>query len=155
MTIQTNAQKEQVLFDAEGKFLGKIVRENWSSYKAEITTQFAEFISLTPNFWHTEMTAKMGDTELATMKMSWRGGFKIHFLKDDRTFSVSSATIWQMSYVVKDENERPLFTLVPKVDIMGIKYDYTIEIAPNETANETVILLAVYSVNLLVNTASG
>lgn len=103
MKINYNDKKEYVLTSDEDIFLGSLKLENWTSTKAQITTQYGDFYDVaSKGFWGTSIGVTKSDTEFAEIKMNWRGHIVIDMLSNGigRDFLLKSTNIWKSQYTV-------------------------------------------------------
>jgi hypothetical protein len=154
MKITYTADKVFELTDGEGKFYGSLGYEGWSSTKAALTTQFAEFYDIIPKgFWSTYIAVEKAGEEIAQMRVNWRGRIIIDFLhtEEEVDFQFRSVGLWTVAYVVEDRFKNTLLTLTPDFNWGKLNYDYIVEInePTADKVNETMILLAVYCANYL------
>ena len=154
MKITYTGSKEFELNDIEGKFLGKLAYEGWSSTKASITTQFAEFYDLnSKGFWSSYIAVEKGGNEYAQLKRNWKGNIIIDVLGNEEPmdFLFKKMGFWQESYNIEDQQKNILMTLIPDFNWGKLNYDYVIEINPNfaGAVDEMMMLLSVYCANYL------
>jgi hypothetical protein len=142
--------KEYVLNAANGTFLGNLKFESWHSYKASLTTQFAEFYDIkTKGFWGTTVVVMRNDNEFAELKMNWKGNIIIDLTENGVgvDYIVKTNSIWQSQYVLQNRQEQDLLLLIPEYKWSSGHYNFKVEVNPDfqNDVNETLILLAAYS----------
>lgn len=150
MFITYTNSKEYVLNAANGTFLGNLKFESWHSYKASLTTQFAEFYDIkTKGFWGTTVVVMRNDNEFAELKMNWKGNIIIDLTENGVgvDYIVKTNSIWQSQYVLQNRQEQDLLLLIPEYKWSSGHYNFKVEVNPDfqNDVNETLILLAAYS----------
>ena len=154
MKITYTGSKEFELNDFEGKFLGKLAYEGWSSTKASITTQFAEFYDIqTKGFWVSHISIEKSGAEIAKLQRNWKSQIIIDILGNEEPmdFLFKSVGFWNQRYVIEDRHKNSLLTLIPDFNWGKLNYDYEIEINPDfqNQVDEMMMLLSVYCANYL------
>ena len=152
--------KEFQLSDINGRFLGKLSYEKWGSKKASATTQYAEFFDFKPvGFWQQHITVDRDGTEIATMKMNWKGNIIIDIKGNDieQDYLVKSVGLWKQHLTLQDRFSNDILALHPHVQWKSGNYEYDIEINPDfqNVVDETLILIAVYCANYIMAMMNG
>lgn len=154
MKVTYTGSNEFELNGTQGAFLGKLAYDGWSTSKASITTQFAEFYDLvSKGFWSSYISVEKSGTEYAQLKRNWKGNIIIDVMGNDipMDFLFRRVGFWGLSYQVEDQNENVLITVTQQFEWRKFNYDYYIEVNPQCTdiADEMMMLLAVYCANYL------
>jgi hypothetical protein len=159
MTIKY-INKEFQLSDVDGRFLGKLAYEKWASYNASATTQYAEFFDFkSKGFWSHYISVERDGTEIAAMKMNWKGSIIIDIKGNDveQDYLVKSVGIWHPYLTLQDRFSNDILALRPHIKWSTGNYEYDIEINPDfqNQIDETLILIAAYCANYIMAMMSG
>ncbi|MBL7814084.1 MAG: hypothetical protein JNL70_03685 [Saprospiraceae bacterium] len=151
MKVTYSSKKEYILNSEEGTFLGSLKFEKWSSSKAQMTTQFGEFYDFLPKgFWGTSIVVSKGDSDIAELKMNWKGQIVIDMLETEQKtdYLTKSHNIWKSQYALVDPTGTELLIITPDYKWTQGHYDFKIDVNPHftEQIDETLVLIAVYSV---------
>lgn len=154
MKVTYTGSNEFELTDEENRFLGKLAYEGWSSTKASLTTQFAEFYDLkSKGFWNAHVAVEKAGAEYAQLKRNWRGHIIMDILGNEHPMDYLFRRVgfWQESYTIEDHNKNILMTLIPDFKWGKLNYDYVIEVNPQfaDIVDEMMMLLSVYCANYL------
>jgi hypothetical protein len=147
--------KEFQLSDLDSRFLGKLTYEKWGSYTASATTQYAEFFDFkSKGFWHQYIAVERDGTEIASLKMNWKGNIIIDIKGNDieQDFMVKSVGIWQTHFTLQDRFSNDIIALKPHYNWKHGHCNYDIEINPDfqNQADETLILIGLYCANYIM-----
>jgi hypothetical protein len=152
--------KEFQLTDIDGRFLGKLAYEKWASKKASATTQYAEFFDFKAvGFWQQHISVERDGTEIATLKLNWKGHIIIDIKGNDveQDYLVKSDGLWQNYFTLQDRFSNDVLALKPHYAWKTGNYDYTVEINPDfqNQVDEKLILIATYCANYIMAMRSG
>jgi hypothetical protein len=160
MKIIYTDSKEYVLTSDEEIFLGSLKFENWHSQKAQITTQFGDFFDIGPQgFWGTTMGITKGGDLFGDLKMNWKGHIVIDFLENGKNldYLLKSKNMWMTQYALFNRQEKEVLILTVDYKWNKAHYNFKIDINPDfvDVADETVVLVAAYSVLYLMMAAAA
>jgi hypothetical protein len=147
--------KEFQLSDLDGRFLGKLTYEKWASYTASATTQYAEFFDFkSKGFWHQSIVVERGGTEIASLKMNWKGNIIIDIKGNDieQDYMLKSVGIWKTHFTLQDRFSNDVIALKPDYKWNSGHHEYVIEVNPDfqNQVDETLVLMAVYCANYMM-----
>jgi hypothetical protein len=151
----TYINEEFQLSDLDGRFLGKLAYEKRALQKASATTQYAEFFDFKPvGFWQQHITVERDGTEIATLKMNWKGNIIIDIKGNDieRDYLVKSIGVFQTHFTLQNRFNHDIVALRPHSNWKTCHCDYTVEINPDfqNEVDETLILIATYCANYIM-----
>jgi hypothetical protein len=152
--------KEFQLTDVEGRFLGKLAYEKWASYSASATTQYAEFFDFkAKGFWSQYISVTRDGTEIASLKMNWKGNIIIDIKGNDveQDYLVKSVGLWKTHFTLQDRFSNDILALHPHIQWKSGVYEYDVEINPDfqSVVDETLILIGVYCANYIMAMMAG
>jgi hypothetical protein len=159
MRISYNDAGVFTLQTTDGTFLGKLEYEKWGTFKASMTTQFADFYEFkTKGFWGTRIAVTTGGEEFAEITMSWKGELVIDLANDDteRSYVLRHRSLWKTNFELENRWGNKLFVLTPNMNWLG-NHNYSIEINPDfqDFVKEDLILMGVYCANYYMKMIAG
>ena len=122
--------------------------------KAQIKLANGEVYELNPTgFFGTSITVTKGGSEIANLKMNWRGQIVIAF-KDGQEYLLKAKGIFQDKYILENKEAEKLIQFDPKFN--WSKFDYNYDITYDKIPQDILlILLGVYASNYFIAMMSG
>jgi hypothetical protein len=153
MEVKSMGKKTFQLTDGAQQ-LGKLIYENLFFMKAEIELANAELYEVKPvGIFGTSIAVKKDGTEIANLKMNWRGQIVFSF-EDGQEFILKAKGVLQNAYVVENKEEEKLIQFDAKFNWSKFQYNY--DITYNKKPGDMlIILLGVYAANYLIASMSG
>jgi hypothetical protein len=153
MKIECTDNKTFRLIDNE-QLLGELVYKNLSSYKAEITLTEADHYDINSvGFFGTSIEVTQNETEIANLKMNWKGQIVITF-RDEQEYVFKAKGVFHNKYVVKNKEEEELIQFDPKFNWGKFNYNYEISY-DKKPQNILFVLLGVYASNYYIAAVAG
>lgn len=152
MRIQCADKKTFELTNDSGK-LGHLTYESVFSFKAHAIVGDDDY-KITPiGFFSTTISVTNKDTEVANMKMTFRGHIIISF-QNGQEFILKALGIFQNKYVLEDKDQQKLMVLNPDFNWAKFNYNYTITY-DHPPKDILLVLLATYAANYYISMSSG
>jgi hypothetical protein len=153
MRVECTDRKTFRLTDTE-HLLGELTYKNFFSYNAEITLTNSDRYDVKPvGFFGTSIAVSMNETEIAHLKLNWKGQIVMTF-KDGQDFVFKSKGVFHNKYVIENKEEEELIRFDPKFN-WG-KFNYNYEISYDRKPQDILfVLLGVYAANYYIAVVSG
>lgn len=134
--------------------LGQLTYKNLFSYNAEITLTNSESYKIKPaDFFGTSIAVTKEETEVATLKINWKGHIVITFL-NEREFVLKAKGTFHNKYVIENKDGEKIIQFNPKFN--WNKFDYNYEISYDKKPQDILfVLLGVYASNYYIAVISG
>ena len=135
-------------------YLGELAYKSLFSYKAEITLTNSDHYDITPvGFFGTGIAVTKNETEVANLKMNWKGQIVITF-QDEQEFIFKAKGVFHNKYVIENKEEAELIRFDPTFN-WG-KFNYNYDISYNQKPPDILfILLGVYAANYYIAAVAG
>jgi hypothetical protein len=138
----------------KGEPLGQLTYKNLFSYNAKITLINSDSYEIKPDgFFGTSITVKKNKTEVANLKMNWKGHIVIIF-QDGQEFVFKAKGTFHNKYVIENRDEERLIQFDPKFNWGKFNYNYDISY-DKKPQDSLFILLGVYASNYYIAVMSG
>ena len=119
MKVECTDKKTFRLTD-QAQLLGELTYKNFFSYKAEITLTNSERYEIKPvGFFGTSITVTKNETEIANLKMNWKGQIVMTF-QDGQEFVFKAKGVFHNKYVIENKEEEKLIQFDPKFNLGSI-----------------------------------
>jgi len=137
-----------------GQQLGQLIYENLFLLKAEIKLTNGELYEIkTVGIFGTSITVTKNGTEIANLKMNWRGQIVFSF-HDGQEFVLKAKGIFYNKYIIENREEEKLIQFDPKFN--WSKFDYNYDITYDKKPQDILfVLLGVYASNYFIAVMSG
>ena len=138
-----------------GHPLGELIYENLFSFlKAEIKLTNADLYEINPaGIFGTSITVTKNGTEIANLKMNWRGQIVFSF-QDGQEFVLKAEGIFHNKYILENKDQEKLIQFDPKFN--WSKFDYNYDIVYDKKPQDILlVLLGVYASNYFIASVSG
>ena len=136
------------------KSIGKLIYKGLFSNTAEIIIPNSGSYEIKPlGFFKTSISVIQNSTEIASLKMNWKGQIVISF-KDDQDYIFKVKGILRSKYFIEDEAQKTLLNYNPKLDLNNFRYNYDISFDIRQE-NILLILIGIYAANYNIAVASG
>lgn len=153
MKVACTDSKTFLLTDHE-QSLGTLTYKNFFSYKAEITLTNSDHYEIKPvGFFGTSITVTKNETEIANLKMNWRGQIIMTF-QDGQEFIFKAKGVFHNIYVIENKEEEQLIQFNPKFNWGKFNYNYEI-LYDKKPQDILFVLLGVYASNYYIAVVSG
>ncbi len=147
---------DQKTFQLENnkELLGHLRYKNPFSYNAEIVLTNSERYEINPvGFFGTSITVTKDGSEVANLKMNWKGHIVISFLGRGE-FVLKTNGSFRSAYVIENKDGEKLIQFNPKFN--WSKFDYNYEILyDNKPQDILFVLLGVYASNYYIGVVAG
>ena len=149
-----STDKKTFQLTEDGQLLGELIYENLFFLKAEITLSNSEQYEIAPiGFFGTSILVTKNSTEVANLKMSWRGEIVFTF-QDEQEFVLKTKGIFHNKFIIENKEKEMLFQLNPSFQWSHFNYSY--DITYNKKPQDILlVLLAVFAANYFIATMSG
>ena len=136
-----------------GQQLGELIYENLFFLKAEIKLANAELYKIKSlGFFGTSITVTKNETEIANLKMNWRGQIVFNF--QGQEFVLKATGMFYNKYIIENKDGEKLIQFDPKFNWSKFQYNYNITY--NEKPQDFLfVLLGVYASNYFIASMSG
>ena len=124
MKIQCTGSKTLELNDGSEK-LGVLSYESLFSYKANVIAGKDQYEITPKGIFSTNMSVTKNGTEVAIMKMNWKGNITISF-QNGREFILKATGTFLNKYVLEDQDQQKLILLDPDFNPAKLSYNYNI-----------------------------
>ena len=153
MKVECTDNKTFRLTDNEN-LLGELAYKNLLSYKAEITLTNSDHYDIkSVGFFGTSITVTKNETEIADLKMNWKGQIVMTF-QDGQEFVFKAKGVFHNKYVIANKEEEELIRFEPKFN-WG-KFNYNYEISYDKKPQDILfVLLGVYAANYYIAAVAG
>ena len=153
MKVECTDKKTFRLTD-QSHLLGELFYKNFFSYKAEISLTNSERYEIKPlGFFGTSITVTKNETEIANLKMNWKGQIVMTF-QDGQEFVFKAKGVFHNKYVIENKEEEELILYDPKFNWSQFNYNYEISY-DKKPQDILLILLGVYASNYYIAVVSG
>ena len=152
MKIQCTDKKTFELTD-DSQRLGHIAYDGLFSFKANAIVG-NDYYRITPiGIFNTTISVMKNETEVANMKMNWKGNIIIS-LQNGQEFILKATGTFLNKYVLEDKDQQKLMLLNPDFNWAKFSYNYSISY-DNKPQDILLVLLATYSANYYIAAMSG
>ncbi|MEO6732258.1 MAG: hypothetical protein ABIN01_13660 [Ferruginibacter sp.] len=153
MEAKSTDKKTFQLTDNE-QLLGELIYENLFSHKAEIKVTNAGLYDIKPiGFFGTSIVVTKNGTEIANLKMNWRGQIVIAFQNGEEFIFKANGTFYN-KYVIENKDKEKLLQFDPKFNWSKFHYNYDITY-DKKPQDILFVLLGVYASNYFIASMSG
>ena len=137
-----------------GQQLGQLIYENLFLLKAEIKLTNGELYEIkTVGIFGTSITVTKNGTEIANLKMNWRGQIVFTF-QNGQEFVLKAKGTFYNKYIIENKDEEKLIQFDPKFN--WSKFDYNYDITYDKKPQDILfVLLGVYASNYFIAVMSG
>ena len=124
------------------------------SLKAEIKLTNSELYEVKPvGFFGTSINVTKNGTEIANLKMNWRGQIVFSF-QDGQEFVLKATGMFNSKFIIETKDEEKLIQFDPKFN--WSKFDYNYDITYDKKPDDFLfVLLGVYASNYYIASMSG
>jgi|SRR5690554_3986280 len=137
-----------------GQQLGELTYENVFSYKAEIKLTNSDAYDIkSVGIFGTSITVTKNGTEIANLKMNWRGQIVFAF-QDGQEFVFKAKGSFLNKYTIENKDGENLIQFDPKFNWSKFNYNYDISY-DKKPENILFVLLGVYASNYYIAAMSG
>jgi hypothetical protein len=137
-----------------GQLIGELTYENFIMLKAEIKLANSEHYEIKPvGFFGTSITVTKNETEIANLKMNWRGQIVFTF-QDRQEYIFKAKGLFLNKFTIENKEEDTLIQFDPKFEWSKFNYNYNISY-DKKPEDILFVLLGVYASNYLIATMSG
>jgi hypothetical protein len=143
-----------LLLSENGQQLGELIYENLLFLKAEIKLKNSALYEISPvGIFGTKINLTENGTEIANLKMNWRGQIVLAF-NDGQEFILKSTGAFKQKFIIEDDAHEQIIQLDPQFNWRKFQYNY--DITNNKIPqNNLLILLGVYASNYFTNCMAG
>ena len=137
-----------------GQQLGELIYESLFSHKAEIKLTNSDLYEVKPvGIFGTSITVTKNGTEIANLKMNWRGQIVFSF-QDGQEFVFKAKGTFYNKFIIENKDEEKLIQFDPKFN--WSKFDYNYDITYDKKPQDILfVLLGVYASNYFIASMSG
>ena len=137
-----------------GQQLGELAYENLFFLKAKIKLANAELYEVKPvGFFGTSITVTKNETEIANLKMNWRGQIVFSY-QDGQEFVLKGKGVFHNKYIIENKDGEKLIQFDPKFNWSKFHYNYDISY-DKKPQDILFVLLGVYASNYFIASMSG
>lgn len=150
----TSTNKKSFHLTEKGQQLGELIYENLFHLKAKIKLANSELYEVKPvGIFGTSITVTKDATEVANLKMNWRGQIILSF-QDGQEYVLKGKGLFHDKYVLENKDEEKLIQFDPKFNWSKFNYNYSI-IYDKKPQDILLVLLGVYASNYFIASMSG
>lgn len=156
MKAYSNDGKTFNLTDGD-HWIGEIVYENAFFYRAEIKLSEPLGYSIKPvGTFDSGFVLSQGDTEVASLAMTWNGKIVISF-HHGKEYALKLSHFFSGKFVVENALGEPVAALEPQFDWKAFHYSYDLQydITPGQAGSPLLLILCVYAANFFIACMSG
>ncbi|MCC6383695.1 MAG: hypothetical protein LC117_06110 [Bacteroidia bacterium] len=137
-----------------GQLLGELIYKNLFSDKAVIRLTNSEEYEIKPvGIFGTSITVTKNETEIASLKMNWRGQIVISF-QDGQAFILKAKGTFYNKFIIENKDEERMIQFDPQFN--WSKFNLNYEISFDKKPDDILfILLGVYASNYFIATMTG
>ena len=148
----TNRKTFQIL--ENGTQLGELIYEDLFFLYAEIRLTNSDLYAIKPaDFFGTSISVTKRGTEVANLKMNWRGQIVIAF-QNGQEFVLKANATFLNKFIIENKDKEQLIQFKPKFNWNKFHYNYDI-IFEKRPQDLLLVLLGVYASNYFIATMSG
>lgn len=149
-----STDKKTFQLTENGQQLGELIYKNLFSHKAEIKLTNSELYEVKPvGIFGTSITVTKNGTEVANLKMNWRGQIVFTF-QDGQEFVLKAKGMFYNKYIIENKDEEKLIQFDPHFN--WSKFNYNYDITYDEKPQDVLfVLLGVYAANYFIASMSG
>jgi hypothetical protein len=152
MKIQCTDKKTFELTDSSEK-LGHIIYEGLFSFKANAIVGSDNY-EITPiGIFSTTISVTTNETEVANLKMNWKGHIIISF-RDEQEFILKATGTFLNKFVLEDKDQQKLMLFNPDFNWAKFSYNYSVSY-DKKPQDILLVLLATYAANYYVASMSA
>ena len=137
-----------------GQLLGELIYESLFSHKAEIRLTNADLYNIKAiGFFCTSISVTKNGSEIANLKMNWRGQIVFSF-HDGQEFVFKAKGTFYNKFIIENKDEEKLIQFAPKFN--WSKFNYNYDITYDKRPQDVLfVLLGVYASNYFIAAMSG
>jgi hypothetical protein len=147
MRIQCTNKKTFELTDGSEN-LGQITYDGLFSFEADAIVGNDHYRITSKGIFSTTMSVTKNGTEVANMKMNWKGNIIISF-QNGQDFILKATGTFLNKYVLEDKDHQKLMLFNPDFNWAKFSYNYSISY-DNRPQDILLVLLAAYSANYYI-----
>ena len=150
-----STDKKTLQLTENGQQLGELIYENLFSLKAEINLTNSDLYEVQPvGIFGTSITVTKNGTEIANLKMNWRGQIVFSFQDGQEFVLKAKGMFFHNKYIIENKDEEKLLQFDPKFN--WSKFDYNYDIIYDKNPQDILlVLLGVYASNYFIASMSG
>jgi len=150
-----STDKRTLQLTENGQQLGELIYENLFSLKAEIKLTNSDLYEVKPvGIFGTSITVTKNGTEIANLKMNWRGQNVFSFQDGQEFVLKAKGMFFHNKYIIENKDEEKLLQFDPKFN--WSKFDYNYDITYDKKPQDILlVLLGVYASNYFIASMSG
>lgn len=149
-----SSNKKTLQLSDNGTVLGELLYENLFFMNAEIRLASGDSFDVKPvGVFGTSIHVTKNGTEVAVLKMNWRGQIVITF-QNGQAYVLKAKGIFHNNYILENEGGENLIQIEPKFNWSGFTYNYAITYG-SRPQDYLLVLLGVYAAHYLIATMSG
>jgi hypothetical protein len=153
MKIECTDKKTFQLTDNEQP-VGQLTYEGLFSYNAEIILENLDCYKIKPvGLFGTSITVTKNETEIANLKMNWKGQIIMDF-QDGEEFIFKAKGTFLDKYFIENKDEEKLLQFDPHFNWSKFTYNYDISY-DKKPEDILFVLLGVYAANYFIAVMSG
>src|SRR5690606_3863328 len=121
-----STDKKTFQLTENGLLLGELLYENMFFLKAEIKLANLEHYEINPvGFFGTSISITKEGTEIANLKMNWRGQIVITY-QDEEEFVLKAKGMLQDNYILENKHQEKLIEFDPTFNWKNFDYKFSI-----------------------------
>jgi len=150
-----STDKRTLQLTENGQQLGELIYENLFSLKTEIKLTNSDLYEVKPvGIFGTSITVTKNGTEIANLKMNWRGQIVFSFQDGQEFVLKAKGMFFHNKYIIENKDEEKLLQFDPKFN--WSKFDYNYDITYDKKPQDILlVLLGVYASNYFIASMSG
>lgn len=149
-----STDKKTFQLSENGQVLGELIYESLFSHKAHIKLSNEDLYDIKPlGIFSTSIVVSKKDTEIANLKMNWRGQIVFSF-QNGQEFVFKANGMFYNKYIIENKDEEKLIQFDPKFNWSKFSYNYDITY-DNKPQDILFVLLGVYASNYFIASMSG
>ena len=146
--------KKTLQLTENGQELGVLIYENLFSLHAEIRLTNSDCYKINPiGVFGTSIIVTQNETEIANLKMNWRGDI-VFIFQDGQEFVLKAKGTFYNKYVIENKDQEKLIQFDPKFNWSKFEYNYSITY-DKQPESTLFVLLGVYASNYFIASISG
>jgi hypothetical protein len=149
-----STDKKTFQLSENGQLLGELIYESLFSHKAEIKLTEADLYEIKPvGVFGTSIVVSKNGTEIANLKMNWRGQIVFSF-QDEQAFVFKATGTFYNKYLIENKDEEKLIEFDPTFNWRRFHYNYDITY-DKKPQDILLVFLGVYASNYFIAAMSG
>jgi hypothetical protein len=150
----TSTDKKTFQLHENGQQLGELIYENLFFHKAEIRLLHAGPYKIRPvGVFGTAITVTTNGTEIANLKMNWRGQIVLSF-QDGPEYILKAKGVFNSKYIIENQEGEKLLEFDPTFNWSKFNYNYHIS-CNGKPQDILLVLLGIYASNYSIASMSG